>query len=159
MKKTVVEILSIIITAVVAALIFNQASGNKIKIFQSYEKVEYVTNKYNVETVDIEVLRYYLGKEGAIVLDARSKEEYMAGHIPGASSFSNTEFDTIFKEMGEFLQLGSPVIVYCSGPGCEDSHMLAIKLSEKGIKDIFVFKGGMEEWIGSGHEIAGNDLY
>ncbi|MCK4888476.1 MAG: hypothetical protein KAS97_01015, partial [Candidatus Aminicenantes bacterium] len=88
MKKTMVEVLSILITAVVAALIFNQASGNKIQAFQSYEKIESVDVRYNVEFMDIEVLRYYLGKAGTIVLDARSKKEYMSGHIPGASSFS-----------------------------------------------------------------------
>ena len=159
MKKTMVEVLSILITAVVAALIFNQASGNKIQAFQSYEKIESVDVRYNVEFMDIEVLRYYLGKAGTIVLDARSKKEYMSGHIPGASSFSIVEFDTLFKERGELLKLGSIVIVYCAGPECEDSNMLAIKLSGKGIKDIFVFKGGMEEWIGSGYEVAGKNIY
>jgi rhodanese-related sulfurtransferase len=159
MKKTMVEVLSILITAVVAALIFNQASGNRIHIFQNYEKVELVDQKYNVEFVDIEIVRYYLEKKGTIVLDARSVEEFKSGHIPGASSFSINKFDTLFKERGELLKLGANVIVYCSGPTCEDSHILAIKLSGKGIKDIFVFKGGMEEWIESGYEIAGNNIY
>jgi len=159
MKKTMIEVLSILTTAVVAALIFNQASGNRIHIFQNYEKVELVDQEYNIEFIDIEIVRYYLEKEGTIVLDARSVEEFKSGHIPGASSFSINEFDTLFKERGEFLKLGTNVIVYCSGPTCEDSHMLAIKLSGKGIKDIFVFKGGMEEWIGSGYEIAGENIY
>jgi len=159
MKRTLAEVLSILITAVIAALIFNQASGNKIQIFQSYKYVNIVDFKYNVEFVDIEVFRFYLNKDRSIVLDARSRAEYLAGHIPGAGSFSNNEFDTLFREKGHFLKLGDIVIVYCSGPTCEDSGILANKLIEMGIKNVFVFKGGMEEWIGSGYEITGGHIH
>ncbi len=158
MKKIIVEILSILITALVAALIFNQVSGNKTPMFQNYKSTESVDLKHNIETIDIEVFRYYLERGGTIVLDARSGEEYISGHIPGASSFSNNEFYTIFKERGELLQLGNTVIVYCSGPSCEDSHSLALKLAAKGIEDIFVFGGGIEEWIGAGYEITGKNI-
>jgi rhodanese-related sulfurtransferase len=154
MKKTIIEVLSILAVSFMAALIFNQASENRIHIFQNFEKVEPVDQEYNVETIDIEVLRYYLGRDGTIVLDARSAEEFKSGHIPGSSNFSIHEFDSLFRERGELLKLGNTIIVYCSGPDCEDSHILVAKLSEKGINDIFLFKGGIEEWIGSGYEIT-----
>lgn len=159
MKKTIIEVLSILAVSFMAALIFNQASGNRIHIFQNFKKVEPVDQEYNIETIDIEVLRYYLGRDGTIVLDARSAEEFSSGHIPGSSNFSIYEFDSLFRERGELLKLGNTIIVYCSGPDCEDSHMLAAKLSEKGINDIFLFKGGIEEWVGSGYEITEKKIH
>jgi len=153
MKKIIIEVLSILTVSVVAAIIFNQVSGNSISILKKYKNIEPVERTYNVEMIDIEVFTYYRSRGGTIVLDARPAEDFLSGHIPGANSFSVGKFDTLFSEQGQLLKLGKTIIVYCSGPDCKDSSMLALLLLKKGIKNIFVFKGGMEEWTGSGYEI------
>ncbi len=158
MKKIFIDILSVITIAVIAAFIFNIASGNRISITKTYKKVEPVNPAYNIEKIDIEIFRFYLNKEGSIVLDARPESDFRSGHIPGASSFSINNFDALFSERGELLKLGKTVLIYCSGPTCEDSRQLAVKLSEKGIKDIFVFPGGMEEWIERGFKTEGEGI-
>jgi len=139
--------------AVVAALIFNLASGNTISVVKKYKKTEPVNNTYNVEKIDIDILRYYMNREGTILLDARPRTDFEKGHIPGADSFSIREFDTLYRERGGLLKLGSIVLVYCSGPDCGDADALAGKLMEKGIREIFVFSGGMEAWEKAGYEI------
>ncbi len=155
MKKIFIEVLSLLTIAVIAAFFFNTASGNRIKITKIYQKVEHVYQKYNVENIDIEIFRFYLEKKGCIVLDARPESDFRAAHIPGARSFSVNNFDSLFRERGALLKLGRTILVYCSGPTCEDSHQLATKLSEKGIKDIFIFSGGMEKWIEAGFGTEG----
>jgi len=152
MKKIIIEVIAVLAVALITALIFNQASGNRISISKKYKYVEPVEPGYNIEIIDIDVFMYYLKRAGTIVLDARPEEEFKSEHIPGADSFTVGNFDTLFRERGEFLKLGKTIIIYCSGPDCEDAHMLGSLLSKKGIKEIFVFDGGMEEWTRSGYE-------
>lgn len=158
MKKIFIEILSVLAIAIFAASIFNMASGNGVNVTKTYKKVEHINENYNVEYIDIEIFRYYLEKGHSIVLDARTESDFRSGHIPGARSFSINNFDALFRERGELLKLGKTILVYCSGPTCEDSHQLAVKLSEKGIKEIFVFSGGMEKWIEAGYEIEEDNI-
>lgn len=153
MKKTFIETAAVLMVAVIAALIFNLASGNSISIVKKYKKDEPVNKEYNVEKIDMDILKYYLEKKGTILLDARPRSDFNFGHIPGAASFSIREFETLFRERGEFLKLGSTILVYCSGPDCGDAEALAVALMEKGLREIFVFPGGMEEW-----EMAGNEI-
>ena len=77
---------------------------------------------------------------------------------PSDMDFSVNNFDLLFRERGALLKLGKTILVYCSGPTCEDSHQLAVKLSEKGVKEIFVFSGGMEKWSEAGFEIEDNGV-
>lgn len=39
---------------------------------------------FNLETISPKMLDYYVGKAGVIIIDLRTKEEYMQGHIKGA---------------------------------------------------------------------------
>lgn len=153
MKKLTIEIVTIILVAVTAAFFFNLISGNNINIFRPYKSDLPEGDRYEPEVIDIEIFKFYLGKKGTIVLDARTEDDFRAGHIPGAAGFNTRDFERIFRERGELLKLGKTILIYCSGPGCTDSSDLAIKLHGKGIKEIFVFKGGIEEWISAGDEL------
>ena len=153
MKKTIIETITVIITAVLAALIFNSVSSDRIDIFSRFQPDAGVSPDIHFEQIDIELFKYYMAEKGTIILDARSPEEFLSGHIPGAHSFNVGDFDSTFKERGEFLKLGELIIVYCSGPACNDAEILAIKLAAKGIGSIFIFSGGMEEWESSGNRI------
>jgi len=145
-KKLTFEIVLILVLALFSALTFNQLSGNNISIFKKYEMEKPDHKNYNIETINIEILKYYLAKKSSIILDARTPEDFAEKHIPGANNFSVGNFDSLFRERGDLLKLGEVIIVYCSGPSCEDSRNLAEKLSDRGFENIFVFKGGMEEW-------------
>jgi len=154
MKKIIVECLLILGIALAAAILFNLISGNNIQFIKKYEIVEPVEQAYNIETIDIDIFNYYRNRPGTIILDARTEREFASGHIPGAVSFSVARFEPMFTEQGELLKLGTVIVIYCAGPDCRDSSLLASRLSGKGFSDIFVFKGGMEEWIGAGFETA-----
>ena len=39
-----------------------------------------------------------------------------------------------------------PIVVYCSGGECEDSHMLATKLHMAGFDNALVYKDGFPDW-------------
>jgi rhodanese-related sulfurtransferase len=82
-------------------------------------------------------------------LDARRTGVYAQGHIAGARPFSVWEAD-IDDKVQAFFQEGrdqsQPVVVYCSGGDCEDSHTLAQKLYFVGFDNVLVYKDGYPDW-------------
>lgn len=73
----------------------------------------------------------WLVGRGALALDARRTKVYEEGHIAGARSFPVWESDIdarVTALVGEGRDGAIPVVLYCSGGDCEDSHMLAQKL-------------------------------
>jgi rhodanese-related sulfurtransferase len=82
-------------------------------------------------------------------LDARRTSVYAQGHIAGARPVSVWEADADDK-VKAFFQEGpdqsAPVVVYCSGGDCEDSHMLAEKLYKVGFDNVLVYKDGFPDW-------------
>lgn len=90
-----------------------------------------------------------LFREKRLFLDARRTTVYADGHIPGARSFPIWESDIAdrvkaFYEEG--LDQNAPIVIYCSGGDCEDSHMLAEKLYMVGFNNLLVYKDGFPGW-------------
>ena len=93
-----------------------------------------------------------LHANGALFLDARRTSVYEEGHIAGARSFSVWESDIddkvnkLFEERGDPEQQLQPIVIYCSGGACEDSHMLAQKLWGIQFNNVLVYKDGFPDW-------------
>lgn len=47
----------------------------------------------------------------------------------------------------------SPVVVYCNGPECHESHLLAELLSAAGFKTVYVMTDGIEAWRNAGYAV------
>jgi rhodanese-related sulfurtransferase/DNA-binding transcriptional ArsR family regulator len=73
----------------------------------------------NVEPIDRKTLIRRVAKGEAILIDVRPREEYLAGHLPGAVSIPLAELKAHLKE----LPKGQEIVAYCRGPYC----MLAIE--------------------------------
>jgi rhodanese-related sulfurtransferase len=98
-----------------------------------------------IGTDDAEVLF----KQGRLFLDARRSSVYADGHVPGARSFPVWESDIdgqVKAIYEEGLDQNAPIVIYCSGGDCEDSHMLAEKLYMVGFNDLLVDKDGFPAW-------------
>ena len=90
-----------------------------------------------------------LFREGRLFLDARRSSVYADGHISGARSFPVWESDIgdrVKALYEEGLDQNAPVVLYCSGGDCEDSHMLAEKLYMVGFNALYVDKDGFPGW-------------
>ena len=89
---------------------------------------------------------------GALTLDARRTSVYEEGHIAGARSFSVWESDVddkvnkLYEERSDPREQLKPILVYCSGGDCEDSHMLAQKLWGVQFNNVYVYKDGFPDW-------------
>ncbi|HVZ40557.1 MAG TPA: rhodanese-like domain-containing protein [Candidatus Kapabacteria bacterium] len=71
------------------------------------------------------------------VMDARSEDQYKAGHIEGAVMFSQAALPA---------DKNAKLIFYCGGTRCPLSHQAAKKAADLGYKNIMVFSGGWAEW-------------
>ncbi|MGE5346811.1 MAG: rhodanese-like domain-containing protein [Acidithiobacillales bacterium] len=89
---------------------------------------------------------------GVPFLDARRTSAYEEGHVAGARSFSAWESDVDEKVVALVAERDGrqPLVVYCSGGDCEDSHLLAQKLWGAGFNDILVYRDGYPDWVKRG---------
>ena len=90
--------------------------------------------------------------KNVLFLDARRTSVYEQGHIPGARTYSVWESDIedkvrkLFDERSDPTQQALPIVIYCSGGDCEDSHMLAQKLWGIQFNNVYVYKDGFPDW-------------
>ena len=80
-------------------------------------------------------------EEGYIILDARTREEYAEGHIPGATQISHEE---IKEKAAEILpDKNQLILVYCrSGRRSKLAAEALVKLGYTNIKEF----GGIIDW-------------
>ncbi len=87
---------------------------------------------------------------GALFLDARGDAFYEMGHIPGALNLPEEDFDKAFAALEARLRDSFDIVVYCSGYGCEASHIVAHKLAEKRI-EAAILNEGWPAWQDAGY--------
>lgn len=103
--------------------------------------------------MQLTVIKKFFDAGAAVFVDARPKEEYDAGHIPGAVHLSYDEAAFDPARLESFDPQGKPIIVYCGGGTCELSKNLAWALINADKKKVFVFIGGTPEWEAAGYPL------
>jgi rhodanese-related sulfurtransferase len=93
---------------------------------------------------------------GALFLDARPVAFYGMGHIPGALPLPEDDFDRAFTGLEARLRNTLDLVVYCSGYGCEASHIVARKLREKGVHAAILHEG-WPAWTEAGYPTKTGD--
>jgi rhodanese-related sulfurtransferase len=85
-----------------------------------------------------------------VVIDARSRDAYIAGHIPGAVSFPHRDMNT---ETVARFDRSKVFVVYCDGIGCNASTKGAYKLALLGFRAKELL-GGLDWWRRDGHPVT-----
>jgi rhodanese-related sulfurtransferase len=84
-------------------------------------------------------------------LDARRSEAYAAGHIAGAWKIPVWEADVDARitefEASAHPASKDPLVLYCDGGDCEDSQILASKLTALGYRNLLVYRDGYPDWV------------
>lgn len=79
--------------------------------------------------------------EGYVIVDVRTKEEYDAGHIPGAVCIPNETIET--EPPGLLSDKEQPIFVYCRSGN--RSKQAVKKLAAMGYTNLYEF-GGIQTW-------------
>jgi rhodanese-related sulfurtransferase len=90
-----------------------------------------------------------------VLVDARTREEFAAGHIPGAVSLPYREVDDAILEV---LRPDQLVITYCWGPACNAATKAAAALAARGYR-VKEMLGGFEYWRNDGYAIEVSEPY
>lgn len=88
----------------------------------------------------------------ATIVEALPGASYAAGHLPGAV---NLPLDRVESDAARALpNRDADIVVYCSGPTCNNSHVARRKLASMGYSHVRVFTGGKAAWKDAGFELV-----
>jgi rhodanese-related sulfurtransferase len=103
-----------------------------------------------------------LMKQGAVLYDTRSEDEYRDKHIRGAKwlpygekSAKEVGFDPA-KDKFAVEKAGDkakPVIFACNGAECWKSYKSCVAAINAGYKQVYWFRGGFPEWVAKGYPV------
>ena len=109
--------------------------------------------KFTVPTVEATVLATALqGKSVPVLLDTRTKEEYMVSHLPGALF---VDYDRFKENSVAHLDRNASVVVYCT-VGYR-SERIGERLQKMGFTQVRNLYGGIFEWVNEGNVVVGAD--
>lgn len=120
---------------------------------ESTEPIEQTEEPPPLE-ITLQQMKKLLAKPNIIIIDARSNEEFEKGHINGAINIFAYEEDLgkYFQNLTQVpMEKGKIIVVYCEGGTCDASHKVATDLIRLGLKNVFVYTGGWEEWSKQQH--------
>lgn len=93
-------------------------------------------------------------KKGAVMVDARDRNAYGAGHIRGAMSLPLTEASSLVPELIGRVPKDAVLVIYCSGYACEDSVDLGKQLLAAGYRTVYYFDGGFPAWLDAKYPVG-----
>jgi rhodanese-related sulfurtransferase len=107
--------------------------------------LEHFSRRLEVETDVSDVAAAMdAGEVDFVLLDARSRASYDAGHLPGAVHLAELTADTV-AQLPDGL-----VVTYCWGPSCNGACKAALRLAQLG-RPVKEMLGGFEYWSRDGH--------
>jgi rhodanese-related sulfurtransferase len=112
------------------------------------EANEHFARRLAFETDCADVARdVRLGATPYTIVDVRSSEHYVAGHVPGAINAPSG--------LGADLPDGV-LVLYCWGPGCNGADVAAARLTAQG-RRVKTMLGGFEYWVREGQPVEGTN--
>jgi rhodanese-related sulfurtransferase len=98
-----------------------------------------------------EEARTLLSAGSVAFVDCRSEPEFLNGHVSGALHVP-AESGSPGEALLERLRGAATVVTYCdAGEACERSQRLATMLSQTGLPDVRVMRGGLPAWLSQGY--------
>jgi rhodanese-related sulfurtransferase len=121
-------------------------SGLDLREVLSVSPVEQQALAEGVPLLRTDEVRIFAESGSHLFLDARPMAEYDQGHLPGALSLPHEDFENAFVALAPIFTPMDPLVVYCSGPTCDDALLVALRLREAGFVDVSVYLDGWKGW-------------
>lgn len=149
-----IQAVAVVLLGFAFAFVNNALSENGINPFRKVADVPVIEDQHGAGTDGIRIITMekfkWMVQSGGAVIDARTAGEYEEGHIPGAMLLDYFEMGRYLDKVLPALSPDDDIAIYCSGPDCDDSELLARELYTMGYRSIMIFRGGFEEWVESG---------
>ena len=108
----------------------------------------YRHRRHEFERISADELRARLRRGEVVLLDVRPREEYQAGHLPGAISIPLDELERRLSE----LPRDRTIVAYCRGPYCVYADEALELLAERGW-NVARLEDGVAEWQRAGYPV------
>jgi len=147
--------------SVIAAFCVNYFSPNGIALVGQWDISRGVVSASGKNDVvmdelvidDIAHARTLYDTGNVLFVDARAFEDFNDGHVKGAVSLPVGQYEELIDGFLQLHDRDHPIVTYCSGRTCEDSHHLAQLLMERGYMNISVMIDGFPGWEAEGYPI------
>ena len=83
-----------------------------------------------------------------ILVEALPEKYYRDGHLPGARHLPHTDVAALADQV--LPDKSAPIVVYCASATCQNSHIEARLLEQRGYADVSVYAGGKQDWSEAG---------
>jgi len=138
------------------SLILKSINGSLINDIQQKQLSELKTKALEsvpgISFIDLISAKKLYDEGLAVILDARSGDEYEEKHISKALNLSVTSVvrgDVVLDDI--LPDKNASIITYCDGGECDISVELAKELIERGYKNVYVLGEGYPGWEASGY--------
>ena len=85
------------------------------------------------------------------LVEALPEKYYRDGHLPGALHLPHTE---VAERAPALLpDRDAEIVVYCASATCQNSHLAARLLEQRGYARVAVYAGGKQDWTEAGLEL------
>lgn len=162
MQDLLKKMLLLLAVAASLALLVNRLSPRGIPLVGQWDtELGVVTADTDVaalwmdfELPDSQAAKQVFDAGSALFVDVRGREMFEEGHIPGAVSLPLDDFETRLERFAAEVSATQPIVTYCSGRLCQDSHTAAQLLMEHGFANVVVYIDGLPGWIENGYPVA-----
>jgi rhodanese-related sulfurtransferase len=137
------DVARLVLAAAVTLTMTDLAIGESVSIYQA----TLAEPDQKTQEVSTEQVRRILADGSAIIIDARKRSEYVAGHIPGARNVDAQSSASVAAV--ERLVRGDKnkaLVLYCNGPFCQASKRLGEQLVAAGFTHVRRYQLGMPIW-------------
>ena len=164
-KSNVKGLFVLLIFAVVLSFIYNYFSPNGIALFGRWDTEKGLVRAISKsdkmsdsnQILEPAVVEKMIADKMRMIIDVRHSDDFALGHLPGAVSYPLDEFDNQIQKILLGIKRAEPLLIYCSGPECNMSHIFAERLTHLKYTDIKIFSGGYRAWKDSGQRIEKNE--
>lgn len=152
--KMLAEAFLIVVVASAIALAINELRESGLPVAKAWSYADFLNRTGTADlsiALDHSIALYE--KAGALFLDARTPEEFRAGHINGAVNLSWDQFTEHFDPVMKGVSRDAIIIAYCDGKGCSLGKDLATDLRDEGFRNARHLVNGLTVWRENGMPI------
>ena len=104
--------------------------------------------RYETDVSDVHEAMHR-AEPGFVLVDSRGQAAWDQGHLPGALHLPTA---SIPERAPELIPVGTPVVTYCWGPGCNGATRAALAFARLGY-EVREMLGGYEYWVREGYPV------
>jgi rhodanese-related sulfurtransferase len=152
MKRFLIQTALIVLISFICALMYNYILSEPLPLLKKYDPLNSsgsseLGEQSIIDEIDAEMLKILKDQDQIILVDARVEMEYRIKHIPDAVNLPISDFDRVYPKLSPLFRQNKIIVTYCIDDFCADSLLLARLLFKKGHENVFVYRGGLQQWV------------